>query len=356
MDKKLIRKLTKRKEEGTLRSLSHFEGFTDFFSNDYLGLSKKTASINELSGGTGSRLISGTTARILEAESRMAKFFGADAALHFNSGYDANVGFFSAVPQRGDTIVFDELIHASVRDGIRMGFADSVSFRHNDVDDLRLKLSRIDGTIYVAIESIYSMDGDLANLGDIVDVCEEFDAYLIVDEAHTAGIFGENGKGLAYAFRDRIFARLITFGKAYGSHGACVLGATELIQFLTNFARSFIYTTALPESVYELNANRVEHEELEIRQKTLHTLLKNFRDQYSADNLISNPESPIQIIEIGDVERTRLMADRLQGQRIAVKPIFAPTVPVGRERLRLCFHSYNTLEEVNQLLAIVNEF
>jgi len=141
MDQKLKNKIAKRKEEGTLRSLSSFNDCIDFFSNDYLGLSRIEIPMEETYfGGTGSRLISGTQNSTLEVEGELAAFFEAEASLMFNSGYDANIGFFSAIPQRGDTIVYDELIHASVRDGIRLGFSSGVSFKHNDVLDLEQKI------------------------------------------------------------------------------------------------------------------------------------------------------------------------------------------------------------------------
>ena len=173
MDQKLQDKLNKRIVEGTLRSLSSFEGFIDFYSNDYLGFSKiKIKSENASKyGSTGSRLISGTSNESLSAEEFLADFFNSESSLIFNSGYDANLGFFSSVPQRGDFVFYDEYIHASIRDGLRLSFATSNSFKHNNLVDLELKLSKVSGVKYVVVESLYSMDGDIAPLIDIVELC-----------------------------------------------------------------------------------------------------------------------------------------------------------------------------------------
>jgi 8-amino-7-oxononanoate synthase len=358
MDQKLLDKLNKRRDEGTLRSLSHFEGFVDFFSNDYLGFASESVSVvKKQSGGTGSRLISGTTQDILSAERKFAKFFSAEAGLMFNSGYDANLGFFNSVPQRGDTVIYDELIHASVRDGMRLSFASNQAFKHNDLIDLESKLEKTSGTVYVAVESLYSMDGDLASLQGIGELCERHKAYLVVDEAHAAGIFGENGKGLvcALGMEEKVFARLVTFGKAYGSHGGCILGSQELVDYLTNFARSFIYTTALPSYVYERNAEVVESKRINECRSQLQTILDYFRMNFQSDQLISEVNSPIQIVQIGNVERTKLIAARLQKVGIAVKPIYSPTVPEGKERLRLCFHAFNTTSQVDSLVKELSE-
>ena len=358
MDQKLVNKLNKRIEEGTLRSLSLFEGYTDFFSNDYLGFSsEENDSLSYKSGSTGSRLISGNSPGAIESEQRIAEFFNVESALMFNSGYDANVGFFSSVPQRGDLVLYDELIHASVRDGLRMSFAKFNSFRHNNIDDLKAKLNKFEGTVYVAVEGLYSMDGDIAPLNAISTVCEENGAYLIVDEAHSAGVYGEHGKGLTSALDldSKFFARLVTFGKSYGSHGAVVLGSEKLNQFLLNFARSFIYTTALPEYVYRLNADRVLSTSIASRQKRLHENISFFRNNFSHKGLISEVNSPIQVLQIGDVAKVKQLAGLIQSRKIAVKPIFSPTVAEGNERLRLCFHASNTKEEIQNLIDTLTE-
>lgn len=357
MDEKLHKKLEDRIEKGTLRSLSSFAGMTDFFSNDYLGLAKEVFSSETSSfGATGSRLISGTSVRMLEVESEIPQFFGAKASLMFNSGYDANLGLFSSVPQRGDTILYDELIHASVRDGIRLSHAKAISFKHNDIEDLANKFKPSEGSVYVAVESLYSMNGDCAPLKELAVLCENRKAYLIVDEAHACGVFGENGEGLVseLGLSDLVFARLVTFGKAYGSHGACVLGSSDLIQYLYNFARSFIYTTALPEYVFERNLKLICSSLISSRRIELNSNLVYFRSNFQYSGLISNEMSPIQIVEIGSIEETKMIAEKIQALNIAVKPIYSPTVAEGKERLRICIHSYNTKAELDALIHALN--
>ncbi|HIP31935.1 MAG TPA: pyridoxal phosphate-dependent aminotransferase family protein [Crocinitomicaceae bacterium] len=352
MDQRLLNKLITREKEGTLRSLSHFEGFTDFFSNDYLGLASVDSSTNLSHASTGSRLISGTSKIALNAEKELAEFFKSESALLFNSGYDANLGFFSSVPQRGDTIIYDELIHASVRDGIRLSFANQSSFSHNDAADLTKKIKSAKGTIYVAIEALYSMDGDLSPLRAIQKVCQENNAYLIVDEAHSVGVFGEDGRGFVAALEleNKIFARLVTFGKAYGSHGAVIFGSEKLTQFLSNFSRSFIYTTALPDSTVNRNLSAVLTIDINDRRRKLQLNLAYFRKNFKHSGLLSEVNSPIQILQIGDVELTNAIANKLQKNKLAVKPIFSPTVALGQERLRLCFHTFNTFSEIDLLI------
>tara|TARA_B110000285_G_scaffold179744_1_gene202514 strand:- start:2017 stop:3090 length:1074 start_codon:yes stop_codon:yes gene_type:complete len=353
LDQRLHKKLEDRIEKGTLRSLSSFDGMIDFFSNDYLGLSKEDFSCEISSyGATGSRLISGTTPRMLEIESEIAQIFAVQSSLMFNSGYDANLGLFSSIPQRGDTILYDEFIHASVRDGIRLSHAKTISFRHNDIEDLSAKIERSDGSIYVAVESLYSMDGDFAPIKKLAVLCKSRNAYLIVDEAHACGVFGENGKGLVFelGLSHLVFARLVTFGKAYGSHGACVLGSSDLIQYLYNFARSFIYTTALPESVFERNLKLASSGLASNRRIKLNSNLVYFRSNFYHSGLISNEMSPIQIIEFGSIEATKTVAEKIQALNIAVKPIYSPTVTEGKERLRICIHSFNTKQELDALI------
>lgn len=353
MNPSLKDKLSKRQKEGTKRVLSDFDGFIDFCSNDYLGLSSEPLVLKETSyGATGSRLISGTSKEVLSAEREVASFFNAQSALFFNSGYDANLGLFSSVPQRGDTVIYDALIHASVRDGIRLGFASGKSFAHNDLIDLEAKLNDAKGTIYVAVEGLYSMDGDFAPLSEIAALCEKYGAYLIVDEAHSTGIYGALGKGLVsdLGLDNKVFARLVTFGKAYGSHGGSVLGSSELIEFLLNFARSFIYTTALPPNTYQRNAKIISIESLNDRRIRLQDNIRLFRTNFLHKGLISESNSPIQIIETGDVAITQSCAAVLQQNGIAIKPIYAPTVAEGKERIRLCFHSFNTENEILQLI------
>ena len=199
-------------------------------------------------GSGGSRLLAGNYPLIEKLEKSIASFHDAEAGLIFNSGYDANIGLLSCIALKEDTILYDQLIHASLRDGIRLGYAQSFSFEHNNPASLELRLKQAAGTVYVVTESLFSMDGDLAPLQEMAALCEQYNAKLIVDEAHATGIVGEHGEGLVQhlQLQSKCFARIHTFGKALGVHGAIVLGSSFLRSYLINFSRPFIYTTALP--------------------------------------------------------------------------------------------------------------
>lgn len=350
---KFQRNLQDRIEKGSLRSLLSFEGHVDFWSNDYLGLGRIAHPI-EISGSTGSRLISGNSKVVEDVESKLASHFLSEAALTFNSGYDANVGLFSSLPQKGDTILYDELVHASVRDGIRLSFANSYSFKHNNTADLEKKLKKATGTVFVAVESLYSMDGDIAPLVALNALCSEYGALLIVDEAHSGGVFGKEGRGLCAeaGISESVFIRLFTFGKAYGAHGAVVCCSDLVRQFLVNFARSFIYTTALPEALYTHLLNQVEAGKPDILRQQLQMNISHFTK--SIQSTLSASNSPIQVIEFSDLDTCKQKAHQLQQAGFAVKAILPPTVPAGSQRLRICIHAFNTEEEIDQLIHLLN--
>ena len=354
LPKRLKDKLDERKENNSFRSLRLRGDGIDFFSNDYLGIARMDSPPLGLHGATGSRLISGHHMITEELELAMAQFFRTPSALLYNSGYDANLGFFSSVPQRGDTILYDELIHASVRDGLRLSFAQSVRFKHNDLQDLEEKLSQATGTIYIAVESIYSMDGDEAPLKDIAALSEDYNALLYVDEAHAAGLFGEKGQGLvdAYGLNERVFARLVTFGKAFGSHGAIILGPGDLKAYLINFSRSLIYTTALPPYSQQRllwTINRIA--EAVQKRKDLKDRISFFRKKAQLNQLPVLPSnSPIQgVFMPGNTKATDLSKALIQSG-FEVKAILSPTVPKGEERIRICLHAFNTEKEIESLI------
>lgn len=348
-------RLQERISKGSERSLSLFPGFADFFSNDYLGLSQQQAAQEIHSGSTGSRLLSGNTQEAEKTEQFLAGFFGSEAALIFNSGYDANLGFFSSVPQRGDTVLYDELVHASVRDGIRLSHAKSYSFRHNDPEDLKRRIQQAEGTVFVAVESLYSMDGDLCPLKQIADICEHHKALLIVDEAHSGGIFGDKGKGLISELnlKGKVFARIFTFGKAYGTHGAAVLGSKELKSYLINFARSFIYTTALPPNQYTTIQAQVEQSLDDEKRNRLQDNIDYFRNVMQDRISLSDARSPIQVILTPGISNAKKLAAMLQEHKLAVKAILSPTVPEGQERLRICLHAFNTKEDMKLIGELI---
>ncbi|WP_264535490.1 aminotransferase class I/II-fold pyridoxal phosphate-dependent enzyme [Flavobacterium sp. N1736] len=370
----LIQKLENRKENNSLRKLPSFNNLVDFSSNDYIGFSKSETIFrqthhylveNEIiqNGATGSRLISGNHDAYQNAETFIAQFHEAESALIFNSGYDANVGFFSAVPQRNDVILYDELSHASIRDGIIMSNAKSYKFNHNDFEDLERLIQKFPETnIYIVTETVFSMDGDSPNLEELVLLSEKYNCYLIVDEAHTLGVFGEKGEGLTQYLKlhDRIFARIMTFGKGLGCHGAAVLGSLDLKEYLVNFARSFIYTTGLsPHSVITI---LTAYQHLEIEKETIEKLRQNIVFFNQQKNLLGlkpmfvRSKSAIQSAIIPGNQNVKQLAQQLQDKGFDVKPILSPTVPEGQERLRFCIHSYNSEEEISAVLALLANF
>ena len=356
-------RLSKRKSENSLRELKVKNHLIDFCSNDYLGFAseKEIHILDNIStyGSTGSRLISGNYKQTVEVEQYLANFYKAESGLIYNSGYNANIGLFSCVAQRTDTIIYDELIHASIRDGIRLSNANSFSFNHNDINSLKEKISQTKGNVFVAVESIYSMDGDEAPLQGLVDFSKENDVALIVDEAHAVGVFGEKGEGLIahYGLEDDLFARIVTFGKAFGSHGAVVLGNKLLRDYLINYSRSFIYTTALPlNNVLAIKkAHQFLLENLD-RKEQLIELIEYFKNEIiKYDFSIINSTSSIQCVIVPGNDAVKLLAKNIQEKGFDVRPILSPTVPKGQERLRICLHSYNTREQVDGLLKIIGE-
>ncbi len=374
----LEQRLAKRKNDGLLRTLKQSQGLIDFCSNDYLGFanSGELQSLiaqfpvppqHTVLGSRGSRLLAGNTVFAEELEKFIAGFHRAESGLLFNSGYDANSGFFSAVPRKGDIVIYDALIHASVHDGMRLSKAATMSFLHNNSDDLRAKLESITAArpdsqeVFVAVESIYSMDGDLAALSSFGEICEKYRARLVVDEAHATGIIGKEGKGLVneLGLEKKVFARLHTFGKALGTHGAILLGSNVLRSYLINFARPFIYSTALPYPA--LVAIRCAYELLpkaDQQRNMLQQLITVFKQEMKIMSgfEILESSSPVQSVIVPGNERVRAVAASLQAAGFDVRPIVAPTVPAGRERLRICLHAYNTDEEVRHLAAKMKAF
>ena len=370
----LSEKLKIRKQNNALRQLPNATSLTDFASNDYLGWSQSELIFDEThqllldrniknNGATGSRLLSGNHQLYTETEDFIARFHQSESALIFNSGYDANVGFFSSVPQRGDLILYDELCHASIRDGIQLSKAKAYKFNHNDFEDLEQLIQRNPNTtLYIVTETVFSMDGDCPNLEELVSVSNKYNCYLVVDEAHALGVFGERGEGLVQmlGLQDQIFARIMTFGKGLGCHGAAIIGSLELKSYLVNFARSFIYTTGL--SPHSVAAILVGYQHLE---KDLIPILKlrenivffnQHKNMLSLKPLFVRSKSAIQSAIIPGNEKVKSIANQLHQKGFDVKAILSPTVPEGQERLRFCIHSYNSIEEISEVLTLLSTF
>ncbi|MGE0560828.1 MAG: aminotransferase class I/II-fold pyridoxal phosphate-dependent enzyme [Flavobacteriales bacterium] len=357
-------KLSKRKQENALRELKNNNHLIDFCSNDYLGFSKEIAIHQtnhtfESYGATGSRLISGNHSITEDVELYLANFYRSESALIFNSGYNANVGLFQCLPQRTDTIIYDEYIHASIRDGIKLSNAKNYAFEHNNTEALEEKLNlATTGLVYVVVESIYSMDGDAAPLVKIAKICKKYNVALIIDEAHAVGIFG-NGLGLVAELNleNDVFARIITFGKAYGCHGAAVLGSKLLREYLINYSRAFIYTTALP--LPSILAIKNAHEFLLkniVKIDQLKELIRYFKNSSLITHYYSSPisTSAIQCLIISGNNEVKQLANKIQEHGFDVRPILSPTVPKGKERLRICLHNFNTKKQIDELINVIN--
>ncbi|EFY92135.1 hypothetical protein J3458_004342 [Metarhizium acridum] len=401
--------LTRREHQGRLRRLTLREpGVVDFSSNGYLSLSTnphvRTAYISHLQssnefslGSCGSRLLDGNMAPAENLESQIAQFHGAPAGLLFNSGFEANTGLFSCAPQPGDYVVYDELIHASVHDGMKLSRARAMPFAHNCVDRSGLQessgprpldavlsdlLRGQDGhkvrsgqtNVFVAVEGVYSMDGDAAPLEQIVECVEKHlargNGHIIVDEAHSTGWMGERGRGLVcqLGLEERVWARVHTFGKAMGCAGAIVLCTPATRSYLINYARSLIYTTAMGypmltaiQTVYDHlksgQADGLLTNLISLMQET-HALLLSVCEKHNPPPQLfrintSPPESPI--IPLFSAQ-SRSLARHCQQRGYMVRPIVAPTVPKGTDRVRLCLHAANTGSEVRGLCMAIEEW
>ncbi|KAF9088935.1 hypothetical protein BGX29_012310 [Mortierella sp. GBA35] len=405
IEHQLQAQLESRKARSLLRSLVVIpESSADFSSNDFLGLARNpnlnTRFLKELQsfpqhapplGSTGSRLLDGNSRYAEELEDLIARFHHAEAALVFNSGFDANVGFFSSVPQPGDVILYDEFIHASVHDGMKVTRAGvKKAFLHNDLNHLAELLHTVrredheaaataktttsghgsagkekeikQRNIFVAVESVYSMDGDTAPLREIVDLLDGFDAHLIVDEAHATGVYGTNGRGLVneLGLESRVFARLHTFSKALASNGAAMVGPKVLKDYLINYARPLIYSTftsfsnlASVKSAYQM---LIAGETVELVKK-VRGLIHHFRSTIQIPHHMLLPStSPIQGIVMDGNAKVNALSQLLIKAGLNVKPIRFPTVPKGKERVRICLHSHNTMDQVDRLIQIVQEW
>ncbi|MCP9235126.1 aminotransferase class I/II-fold pyridoxal phosphate-dependent enzyme [Lewinella sp. JB7] len=355
----LHRRLAELREAGTYRELPGTREGVDFWSNDYLGFSR------EMSGGTadfntapGSRLISGDSFAISQLETRIADFHGYPAALLFSSGYTANLGLLSCIARRTDTIVYDELIHASIRDGIRLSGAAARRCQHNKVEQAHRVLSeaRSDGQTFFVTEARFSMDGDTAPLRAIAEACQEHGAHLIVDEAHSIGIDGPRGSGLTaeLGLQQQVFASVVTYGKAPGASGAAVLGGTALRNYLVNLSRPFIFTTApRPEQLASImRAYELLGERQSAARGALENIITYFGDSVTDRDLATCCpllEGPIQLVHTAGRVDVMTLEHELRERGILVKGIRPPSVPRGADRIRICLHAFNTREEVDRL-------
>ncbi len=369
LQQQLEGKLQQRRDSGYFRSLNCFENAIDFCSNDYLGLAnsallkfrlQEAAKGFDISNGsTGARLISGNSNLIAELEHELAAFYRAESGLLFNSGFDANMGLFSCIASEQDSIIYDELVHASIKDGIKLSRGNSTSFAHNDLDDLAEKLENCGGQKMVVVESVYSMGGDFSPLESLTRLCKSFGAQLIVDEAHAVGVIGKEGEGLVkhLGLQKEVFARVVTFGKALGTHGAIVLGSDVLTNYLVNYAHSFVYTTALPpHSILQIQLAHEIMRSWNHKRQYLQRLSSKLMDglQEFTNAHCEKLAGHIFSFEVPGNAQARWLSDQLLKENIYAKAILFPTVPKGKERLRLSLHAFNTEAEIDQLIKVIN--
>jgi 8-amino-7-oxononanoate synthase len=361
---RLNKALQKLDEKNQLRSLRIVHDKIDFTSNDYLGLARSKELFVKIqnqiekvalpfNGGTGSRLLSGNNELAERLEDKLASVFQSEKALLFNSGYAANMAVLASLPQRGDTILYDELVHACMHDGMRLSKAQRFNFLHNDLDDLERKIKSATGQIFIAVESVYSMDGDENPMEELVQLAGKYKAVIILDEAHSTGSYGPEGAGIAVykKLHQKIPVRIYTFGKAMGVHGACVAGDKVLIDYLINFSRPFIFSTAMaPHSLISIGCafdflKENIHLQTELRNKIGLFLL----------NRNSKSKSAIQAVVVPGNSEAKRLAQKLQHHGFDCRAILSPSVPVGKERIRICLHTFNSDEEILKLAKTLSE-
>jgi len=343
---------------------------TDFASNDYLGLARSPLLADAAHaalergvpiGSSGSRLLRGNDPEHEALEAEAAAFFDCERALWFSSGFAANEALFSSLPQRGDLVVHDELIHASAHEGMRIGRAECVAVAHNCADACEAAIRRWragggTGQVWIAAESLYSMDGDTAPLGDLAAIADRYDGILLIDEAHATGVFGPDGRGLAAHLDGRgNVITLRTCGKALGCEGALVCGPAAAIDFLVNRGRGFIFSTAPSPLIAAINRAALN----------LLTAAPHLRDGlWERIRLAERVFAPLgatvtgsQILPliVGDDARTMQLAAQVQAAGFDVRGIRPPTVPVGTSRLRITITNNASLEQIEALGALLAE-
>ena len=374
--------LSTQKDKNLLRTLKNItsqknglitiEGkeYVNFSSNDYLGLSShpglKQALINDIEDGIGtcsSRLMTGTSSYHLNLENKVSKLKNKEAALIFNSGYQANLGIISALAGRKDCVFSDKLNHASIVDGVKLSGSKLIRFNHNDVknlEDLLKKNKEKYNKLFVVTESVFSMDGDISPIEDIIDLKKKYGFCLILDEAHATGVFGKNGMGLtdSESISKHVDIIMGTFSKALAGFGAYVCMSENIRDFLINKSRGFIYSTSLPIPVIKLNSKALDlvHDEPYRRGEVLRKA-ENLRKGLIGFGFNVIGKSQIVPIIFGDTKKTIRVAKALKEKGYWVLPIRKPTVPDNEARIRISVtydHKDETIEKfINDIRNLV---
>lgn len=353
-------RLIQKAQKDSVRYLKFAKG-ADFTSNDYLGLSKspqlmdkfrEKISVLTQMGSTGSRLLTGNHSYHEEVEEKIAGQFKAETSLLFSSGYILNIGLIQCLADEESVIIMDELTHNSQKNGARLSKGKTLVFRHNDMEHLEERLKAQPGNrCFIVVESVYSMDGDLCPLKEVVELSKRYGAEVIVDEAHGIGTIGEQGLGLTVelGLQDEVLARVITFGKALGVEGAAVLGKENLKQYLVNFCQSFIYTTGISYPLLAMIDSAVELiAQSQDQIQRLHQNMKCFSEASGRQMT-----SPICSWRIDDTALVKEVCCKINEDGFSVFPIVAPTVKRGTERIRLVLHASNSPEEIIGLVSSI---
>jgi len=359
--------LARLSERSRRRTLSPQAGI-DFSSNDYLGLSRSPllaeAAREALDRGVpigsgGSRLLRGNCPEHEALEAEAAAFFGCQRALWFSSGFAANETLFSTLPQRGDLIVYDELVHASAHEGMRIGRAETVAVAHNRADAFegairQWRAGGATGRAWLAVESLYSMDGDVAPLDELAAIADRHDAVLLIDEAHSTGVFGPDGRGLAAHLegRDNVIT-LRTCGKALGVEGALVCGPAVVADFLVNRGRGFIFSTAPSPLIAAITraALRLMVEAPALREGLWRRIA--LAEKVFAPLGATVTGSQILPLVVGDDALAMELAGKVQAAGFDVRGIRPPTVPTGTSRLRITITNNASEDDIAGLAALL---
>src|SRR6187431_501984 len=341
------------------------KNYLAFCSNDYLGLANHPDVIAALQesaakfgvGSGASHLVAGHSSEHHALEEELAAFTGRERALLFSTGYMANMGAITALVGQGDAVFEDRLNHASLLDAGLLSGARFQRFLHNDLDNLQNRLDKTDAQRkLIVVDGVFSMDGDCAPLPKLAALAQKNNAWLMVDDAHGFGCLGNTGAGCAEHFgltQDQLPILMGTLGKAAGSFGAFIAGSETLIETLIQFARPYIYTTAMPPAVAaatraSLRLIQTEH----WRRTHLNKLIAHFRSGAQELNLqLMDSFSPIQPIVIGDEAKALAISEKLAARGILIIAIRPPTVPVGSSRLRITFSAEHSIAQVDQLLT-----
>lgn len=339
------------------------ERLLSFCSNDYLGLANDPAVVAAFQAGAGafgvgsgaSHLVCGHHQQHQQLEQALAQHTGREAALLFSSGYQANLAVISTLMQRGDTLLQDKLNHASLLDGARLSQAHLLRYRHGDVAHLEQQLAAARGKVLVVTDGVFSMDGDVAPLRTLVELCQHYKAWLMVDDAHGYGVLGPDGAGsLAKArlSQDEVPILVGTLGKALGTAGAFVAGSQTLIDYLVQFARPYIYTTAMPPALASATlASLALVRDDQSRRMALQQRIGQFKAAMASVAIERMPsDTPIQPLWLGENDKALQASARLRQAGILVTAIRPPTVPAGSARLRVTLSAAHSQDDIEQLI------